>query len=118
MWVGARATQPATREFVVNQVTALEGFKDDVLIDMVIRRLADAPTRRCVADRSRARHTWPKNCSVRLARFRRSAFEDSISVLMGERANAFADKLSHFLGLAAEQPAVSSNAPSSPTPTD
>ena len=73
MWLGPRAMSTATHDFVVARVTQIEGFRDDVLIDMVMRRMYDAPDK--------------------------SSFEASISVLMGERAGGFTAALCAFLGV-------------------
>ena len=70
MWNGAN--QPAVRRFVEEYITAGEGFKDEILIDMVMRRLTDAPDSK--------------------------AFEQSVSILMGDRAGGFTTALSGFLG--------------------
>ena len=70
MWNGAN--QPSVRRFVEEYITAGEGFKDEILIDMVMRRLTDAPDSK--------------------------AFEQSVSILMGDRAGGFTTALSGFLG--------------------
>ena len=60
-----------TRDWVVDRVTELEGLKDDLLIDMVMRRVEDAGSK--------------------------EQFEESISVLMGERARSFTTAMCAFL---------------------
>ena len=60
-----------TRERVVDRVTELEGLKDDLLIDMIMRRIEDAPDK--------------------------EHFQESVSVLMGVRANSFTNDLCAFL---------------------
>ena len=60
-----------TREWVVDRVTELEGLKDDLLIDMIMRRIEDAPDK--------------------------EHFQESVSVLMGDRANSFTNDMCAFL---------------------
>ena len=68
MWLG---TEPSRlRPFVEERITKNEGFKDDVLIDMVMRRMEDAPDA--------------------------ATFEASISVLMGDSAAGFTKALAEL----------------------
>ena len=91
-WLGTNAGR--LRPFVEQRITEGEGFKDDVLIDMVMRRIEDAPDR--------------------------AAFEASIAVLMGgSKANEFTVALCKFAGVSPGTfPASSSDAgPAIPPPT-
>eukprot|EP00900_Chrysochromulina_parva_P015559 jgi/Chrpa1/24003/Chrysochromulina_OHIO_Genome00026583-RA len=62
------------RAWVADRVTELEGLRDDVLIDMVMRRIEEDSD-------------WD-----------RQSFEASVSILMGERAQGFTAALWTFLG--------------------
>ena len=62
------------RAWVADRVTELEGLRDDVLIDMIMRRIEEDSD-------------WD-----------RPSFEASVSILMGERAQGFTSALWTFLG--------------------
>ena len=62
------------RAWVADRVTELEGLRDDVLIDMVMRRIEEDSD-------------WD-----------RQSFEASVSILMGERAQGFTAALWTYLG--------------------